>query len=890
MSSSDYFATDDVGELRKRIDEITDQLCVAVTGNFDFTVRAPVPDETLDKLAMLINFLMEASRRSLTTLKTENTTLSELDQLKSDFLANISHELRTPLTLILAPLRSLLSGQYGEIPENSRPVIERVLRNTVRLNGLVNDLLDVSKLEARAMTVNLAPTDPSAIIAMLAAEITPAADERRLKIVTNTAGWPSATFASLDPSMFEKITLNLLSNAFKFTNEQGQITISLMLQGDEIVLSVSDTGIGIAPEKKGQLFQRFQQVENSRSHYTHGTGLGLALVKEFAALMQGRVSVESEVGVGSTFVVRLPFLQVNESEKTPPRLLRNVGETIRSENHSRSETILQPELNSLFKPSVLIVEDNPDLQEYVEETVSGFYRVHTASNGEEALRVLRQQEIDIVLSDVNMPGMDGLELLKKVKSHTSWKFIPFILLTARISREDRLQGLDEGADDYLTKPFDATEVMTRLKAAMRTRALYRELEAKNHELAAAQRGLQRKVEERTYELSLQSQKAMSANKAKDQFLANMSHEMRTPLTAIMGFSDLIAGGVNEADAGEFQETIRRNASHLLSLIDEILDFSKIESGTVTIERTQIDTEDFFKTIESSFRPLIEGKGVDFRLRIDAGVAPALVTDAKRLRQMITNLIGNAVKFTERGSVKAEVQVIDDRGWPQLRIRVIDTGIGIPREAQDKLFSPFSQADMSLSRKFGGTGLGLALSRKIARSLGGELMIEASAPGVGSTFTLWVPVEIPVQPSLGSRTTRVNATRARSSHERRLEGLRILLAEDSVDNRRLLRRLLEGAGAHLDVAADGIDAVQMARSHPFDVILMDIQMPRLDGYNAAKAIRGSGFKNPILALTAHASEQDLERVLEAGCNDRLVKPIEFDQMVSSILASTSLQRT
>jgi signal transduction histidine kinase len=909
MSSSDYFATDDIVEFRKRIDEITDQLCAAVSGDFDFMVRATVADETLDKLAMLINFLIEAARRSLVTLKTQNTTLSELDQMKSDFLANLSHELRTPLTLILAPLRSILNGQYGALPESAVPVVERVLRNTVRLNGMVNDLLDVSKLEAGKMTIHLGKVNPAELVSTLVKELEPAAHERKIQVQADVDRWPRGTCALLDASMFEKIALNLLSNAFKFTPEGGSVVATVSMTDGALVLSVSDTGIGISQENKALLFQRFQQIDSESNRYHHGTGLGLALVKEFSELLKGTVSVESEAGVGSKFTVRIPYIEVGSSTAAttataasaatetprvapaPPQERSSLSELVRSESLPRPEPTASP-FAQLLQPTVLIVEDNPDLQQYVQETLGADFRVLTASNGEEALSILRAHEPDVILSDVMMPGMDGLELLRRIKSHPVWKFIPVILLTAKVAREERLAGLDEGADDYLTKPFDAVELKTRLRAALRVRALYRELESKNDELQSARSGLQRKVEERTYELSLQSQKAMAANKAKDQFLANMSHEMRTPLTAIIGFSDLVAAGANENEAVEFQETIRRNAQHLLSLIDEILDFSKIESGTMTIERSTIETRDFFTGIESTFKPAVEKKGIDLRLELDAGVPPALKTDAKRLRQMVVNLIGNAVKFTERGSVKIEVHVIDDRGSPQLRIRVIDTGIGIPNDVHNRLFAPFSQADMSLSRKFGGTGLGLALSRKMARSLGGELMIESSQPGVGSVFTLWVPVEISSEPAFEkpSRSKTARSPRRSSLKSQKLAGMHILLAEDSVDNRRLLERLLKGAGAQIVTVADGIEAVEKARTQSFDVILMDIQMPRLDGFSATRQIRAAGFTKPILALTAHASEQDLERVLEAGCNDRLVKPIEFDQMVSSLLASTALQRS
>ena len=895
MSSTDYFATEDIQILRQRIDEITDQLCVAVAGDFDFNVRSTVADETLDRLAMLINFLIEAARRSLVSLQAQNSSLAELDKLKSDFVANISHELRTPLTLILAPLRSILAEQYGPVPRPIAQVAERVLRNTVRLNGLVNDLLDVSKLEAGKMRANPEAVDLSAVLKGLVTDLEPAAREREIKISLSIATWPRNRYALLDQKMFERIAINLLSNAFKFTPKNGAVAVSLSLEKQTIVLRVLDTGIGISSDMQPLLFHRFQQVDSSANRAHPGTGLGLALVKEFAELMNGEVSLESELGAGAIFTVRLPFVEVTDEASIHETqvLTKSVGELLRIESQrpfflESSQTTSASRNSSpqppLLRRTILVVEDNLDLQAYVQETLSDEFRVVCAGNGHEAIAILNQSTPDVILSDVMMPGMDGLELLRRVKAHASWKFVPVILLSARVTREERIEGLEVGADDYLTKPFDAFELKTRLRAALRTRALYQELEHKNHELEEARADLKRKVEDRTYELSLQSQKAMAANKAKDHFLANMSHEMRTPLTAIMGFSDLISSGVDAADGDEFIQTIRRNAKHLLSLIDEILDFSKIESGQVSIERDELEIRDLITQIVQSFKPQVDQKAISLQLKLADDLPCRIVSDQKRVRQMITNLVGNAVKFTESGSVRIEANVIDDRGAPQLRIRVIDTGIGISKESHSRLFAPFAQADTSLSRKFGGTGLGLALSRKIARSLGGELIIEASEPGVGSTFTLWFPVQIVNRPNLKKMASKLQSL---GKQGKELTGLHILLAEDSIDNRRLLKRLLEGAGARLDFAVDGLAAVDMAQQQDFDVILMDIQMPRLDGFSATRQIRGNGFKKPILALTAHASEQDLAKVLEAGCNDRLLKPIEFDQMVSRILANTTL---
>lgn len=411
----------------------------------------------------------------------------------------------------------------------------------------------------------------------------------------------------------------------------------------------------------------------------------------------------------------------------------------------------------------------------------------------------------------------------------------------------------------------------------------RELEQKNKELEEAHANLQKKVEERTHELTLQTQKALAANKSKDHFLANMSHEMRTPLTAIMGFSDLVSSGVDPKESEEFLDTIRRNAQHLLSLIDDILDFSRIESGKVAIDRAPVEIHELVQNIVSSFQPTIEKKGIEFRLRMAKALPKTLLTDATRLRQIITNLLANAIKFTERGCVELSVGMVDDRGQPQLFLRVKDTGIGITQEAQARLFAPFSQADMSLSRKFGGTGLGLALSRKIARSLGGDLVIEQSQVGRGSVFALWFPCE---ESQSLQATLKPAANLLRSLSSLQLQGLNLLVAEDSADNQVLLKRILEASGAKMLLARNGEEAIELALREPVDMVLMDIQMPVLDGYEATRRLRAQGFSKPVVALTAHALDQEFERALEAGCNDRILKPIDTDKLISTILSSAA----
>jgi PAS domain S-box-containing protein len=387
-------------------------------------------------------------------------------------------------------------------------------------------------------------------------------------------------------------------------------------------------------------------------------------------------------------------------------------------------------------------------------------------------------------------------------------------------------------------------------------------------------------------------RAEDASRAKTEFLANMSHEIRTPMTAILGFLDLLADDPAFADAEDEGErfdllrTIRLNGEHLLAIINDVLDLSKIEAGRMTTEHIETDPARIVAEVVRLMRVRAERKGLAFEARCLTPIPRRLVSDPTRLRQILLNLVGNAIKFTERGAVAVELSMAPaDDGPAALVLGVRDTGIGLTPGQLDALFEAFSQADASTTRRFGGTGLGLSISARLAGMLGGGL-IASSRAGEGSLFCLRLPVPTDPAPALvGPGGVVERAMRA----ERRepapsppggspLAGARVLLAEDGPDNQRLMTRLLEVAGASVVLAADGRAAVGAVRDadadgRPFDLVVMDMQMPELDGYDAARELRAAGVSTPVLAVTAHAMPGDRERCLDAGCDDYAAKPIE-----------------
>lgn len=388
------------------------------------------------------------------------------------------------------------------------------------------------------------------------------------------------------------------------------------------------------------------------------------------------------------------------------------------------------------------------------------------------------------------------------------------------------------------------------------------------------------------------ERARDANRAKGEFLANMSHEIRTPMTAILGYGEILADEAiasGSARARDAAQVLRSNADHLMALIDDTLDVSKIEAREMTVESVPIDPAETIHEAVRTLRSRAEDRGLDLRVSITPDMPSTISSDPTRLRQVLINLIGNAIKFTERGRI--EVRASHDPRERVVRIDVEDTGIGMtPAQlARVSKFLPFTQADTSTTRRFGGTGLGLMISNALATMLGGRLEIE-SAAGVGSTFRLVVSMgdlaesdaTAPVRPERVSKTTSAGST---------LEDVRVLLAEDCPDNQRLIRFHLERRGADVISVNDGREAIEALRDAdpPFDIALLDMQMPELDGYDTAASIRSAGNAVPIVALTAHALAGDAKKCLDAGCSAHLPKPIDWDELARLTRSLTDAAR-
>ncbi|MFK7959303.1 MAG: ATP-binding protein [Phycisphaerales bacterium] len=437
-----------------------------------------------------------------------------------------------------------------------------------------------------------------------------------------------------------------------------------------------------------------------------------------------------------------------------------------------------------------------------------------------------------------------------------------------------------------------------------------EIESRGQALAEANEHLEDRVRRRTEDLSealhqteseirvrqqveqelrTSQQRAESANQAKSEFLANMSHEIRTPMTAILGYADILGeDGGDGAVQRDAVDTIRRNGQHLITIINDILDISKIEAGRMEVESIATPLSPIIEEVADLMRVRAEGKGIELNVVYEGPIPRSIRSDPTRIRQIVTNLAGNAIKFTETGSVTLAVSYDKNHEAP-VRIDVRDTGIGIADDVVNNLFAAFAQADPSTTREYGGTGLGLVISRRLAELLGGSIDV-ASTVGVGSTFTVRLDpgprgsIEL-VKPTSGAAGRAEPTARATTPDE--LSGIRVLVVEDGPDNQRLIRFHLSRAGAEVEIRENGLLGVETLLGtegdppQTFDVVLMDMQMPVMGGYEATERLREAGWNGPIVALTAHAMQGDREKCLAAGCDDYLTKPINRDTLLQLV---------
>ena len=553
--------------------------------------------------------------------------------------------------------------------------------------------------------------------------------------------------------------------------------------------------------------------------------------------------------------------------------------------------------------SILVVDDEIEIQRLFKQRFRKRIQAKEldfifASNGIEAIEILKSSNcISMVLTDIRMPEMDGLSLISKLAELD--QNLKAVVVSAYGDMQNIRMAMNCGAFDFVTKPIDFEDLEITINKTLAFVAGLHEQQQKLDEAIKQVRSLELK------EIALAHAKEMAeaSNAAKSAFLANMSHEIRTPMNGVIGMADLLATTKLTEDQRDYVQVIRDSGNALLTIINDILDFSKIESGMLKIERQPLFLEDIIKSVCELLSKQAKDKSLNIQYSINPEIAKELSGDASRIRQVLINLLGNAIKFTLQGhveiSVASRVSSSNCDKSCELIFTVADTGIGIEYEQLNLLFQPFTQADSSISRKYGGTGLGLAISKSLVELMGGTIWVETNGRIGGNPPDDWTfnSESIHMRGSKFYFTIMMETVSTRSSQtdinqvvQPTLSPLaqpnlpsanfQVLIAEDNLVNQRILALFLESLGYSPKLANNGLEVLEALDQENYDVIFMDIQMPKVDGITATKKIRQDFKQQPwIVALTANALPEDRQLCLDAGMNDFITKPIQIEDIVN-----------
>jgi signal transduction histidine kinase len=628
-------------------------------------------------------------------LQRANQKLRELDRLKTDFFANVSHELRTPLTLILAPLEAMLAAAPSlDTVAAPRDLLQTVHNNATRLLQMINGLLDFSKVSAGKTQVEREPVQIAELTQSLMWDFRSAMHRKGISdSLTISATRP---VVEMDRYLYERIVFNLLSNAVKFTANGGRIVVNLTVDNGLLTLSVSDTGIGIAPENIGRLFEKFHQLEGSSTRRFEGTGLGLALVKEFARLLDGTIAVESRVGQGSTFTLRC---KAPTATRTPARAA--VSRPPQLVEPIRAELVLSEVPDGLDGPTIVVAEDNVELGAFIADLLSTFSRVHVAADGAEALELVRRIRPDLVLSDVMMPNVDGITLTREIKNDKNTSGIPVVLLTAMTNRESLLRGWEAGADDYLFKPFHPKELEARVRSLLNSVEWRRKSEAYR-----AQRD------------------------ALENFAHIASHDLREPLRNIVGFVEIFQSRNAGLDptSSRYLDSVAQSATRMYNLLDALVDYARLEQSTYRPQ--PIELREVLASVVEDLSEEIVSSGAQLTI----GDLPSVPANASHIALVFKNLIANSLRY--RSETRPPMISVDAaRGDVEWVISVADNGIGFEPEHREKIFIMFER--LHGRERYPGDGMGLAICRKIVEQHGGRIWAE-SEPDRGAVFHFSMP--------------------------------------------------------------------------------------------------------------------------------------------------------
>jgi signal transduction histidine kinase len=694
-----------------------------------------------------VRFQLDKSRQML---EESNRKLLELDQVKSRFFANISHELRTPLTLLLAPLQTLIQERGSTLQSEMQKLLLIMQSNGMRLLKLINDLLDLVRLESGKMEVKREPVAMEPFLLGLANAVKKTAEDRGIRLEVTSD--PAVGMVLTDSDKLERILLNLLFNALKFTPAGGNVEVKARVENGELVLEVSDTGPGISEEQLPFIFDRFWQADTSSQRKYRGVGIGLALVKELVEIQDGKVTVVSTIGKGTAFTVRLPY---QEWDRQASQILEAVGSFAQTaaplvppETNGSGDAWLRnldrqaefyPSMTSLREtirpvetsvhrgqPRVLIADDEPDMLKYLKSQLSVNFQVIEAVDGQQAVEKANQFLPDVIVCDMMMPEKNGLEVCRELRERISTRSIPILLLTARADEETKLTALSAGANDFITKPFSMTELSVRLKNLFDTHTLQQELARQNQVLEATIEQLKETEVQLVHSEKLASLGRMSAG---------IIHEINNPLnfakTALYVLR-IMTESLSQNEKTEFREVLQDMAEgidRISSIVSDLRTFTQPHL-------TQLERVSVVEVVNSALRLLSNEWENKVKIEKEIPETQTIWANRNQIIQVLVNLLQNALQALEKKHCSETgatiwLRGIEENGESLVIVR--DNGEGIASENLQKIFDPFfTTKDVGE-----GMGLGLSICYRIINQHGGRIQVQ-SERGAYSEFTLHFP--------------------------------------------------------------------------------------------------------------------------------------------------------
>jgi len=646
--------------------------------------------------------------------------LAELDRLKSQFFANVSHELRTPLTLIIAPLEELL-GRGGTGQPHADGMLTIARDNALRLLRLINELLDLVKLDEKGADIRPTRNDLSATVPGMVSSMTHLAHAKGLEL--SVAAGPAELFASVDADALEKIVLNLVTNAIKFTPGGGKVEVSLAGEGGNAVVRVRDTGIGISAADLPRIFDRFAQLDSSSTRKYSGIGIGLALARGLAEAHGGTLTAESELGVGTVMSLKLPLAGTETAVQlasTPDALSEIHGKARRA----LTVTTKQPDaVQGTGEQLVLVVEDEPDMRQFVTGLLSDNCRVAQAADGLQGLRMAQELRPQLAVLDLMLPGLDGLDLCEKLRADPEMQGLKIILLTARADEASKLTALKRGANDFLTKPFSSIELKTRVANLLAAAALERQLVNTNEELRRTLDTLRA-----TEAQLIQSEKI----NALGTLAAGLLHEIYNPLNfSLAAIQIALRDSEGQAELQDTLKDIHQGMSRITEIVGGLRTFAHPEQH---LNRRPVSLADAVTTA----RRIAGAELVGCQVVQDVNPESRVLGSEGQIVQVLINLLTNAARAT-REKPQREIRISSETQNGITYLRVRDNGVGIAQSELSKVFDPF----FTKQEPGQGMGLGLTICQTIARNHGGQISIE-SVQGDWTEVTL----ELPSAPETG----------------------------------------------------------------------------------------------------------------------------------------------